>query len=82
MKVGGSIWEFKIDPKRFREEIKNDIGKIRKKIDEKRASRVRRHLGTWISSTVSRIRRVRNARKPARRSSDHLEKLFIYSLID
>ena len=25
MKVGGSDWELKIDPKRFRDEIKNDI---------------------------------------------------------
>ena len=27
MRVGGSVWELKIDPKRFREEIKNDIEK-------------------------------------------------------
>ena len=25
MRVGGSVWEFKIDPKMLREEIKNDI---------------------------------------------------------
>ena len=25
--MGGSVWEFKIDPKRLREEIKNDIEK-------------------------------------------------------
>ena len=29
--VGGSVWELKIDPKRLREEIKNDIEKKRKK---------------------------------------------------
>ena len=26
MKMGGSVWELKIDHKRLREEIKNDIG--------------------------------------------------------
>ena len=34
MKVGRPVWEFKIDPKRLREEIKNDIEKRRKKRDE------------------------------------------------
>ena len=34
MRVGGSVWELKIDPKRLREEIKNDIEKQRKKRDE------------------------------------------------
>ena len=33
--MGGSVWELKIDPKRLREEIKNDIEKRRKKINEK-----------------------------------------------
>ena len=37
--MGGSVYEFKIDPKRLREEIKNDIERRRKKRDEKRASR-------------------------------------------
>ena len=36
MKVGGSVWELKIDHKRLREEIKNDIEKRRKKRDEKK----------------------------------------------
>ena len=36
MKVGRSVWELKIDPKRFREEIKNDIEKQRKKREEKK----------------------------------------------
>ena len=36
MRVGGSVWEFKIDPKRLREEIKNDIEIRRQKIDEKK----------------------------------------------
>ena len=31
MRVGGSVWELNIDPKRLREEIKNDIEKRRKK---------------------------------------------------
>ena len=33
--VGGSVWELKIDPKRLREEIKNDIEKRRKKKTKK-----------------------------------------------
>ena len=33
-RVGVSVWELKIDPKRLREQIKNDIEKIRKKRDE------------------------------------------------
>ena len=37
MRVGGSVWELKIDPKRLREEIKNDIEKRRKKKDEKKS---------------------------------------------
>ena len=36
LRVGGSVWELKIDPKRFREEIKNDIERRRSKIDEKK----------------------------------------------
>ena len=35
-KVGGSVWEFKIDPKRVREVIKNDIEKDKKKINKKK----------------------------------------------
>ena len=34
LRVGGSVSEIKIDPKRLREEIKNDIEKIRKKRGE------------------------------------------------
>ena len=37
LKVGGSVWEFKIVPKRLREEIKNDIEKQRKKRDENKS---------------------------------------------
>ena len=40
--MGGSVWELKIDPKRLREEIKNDIERRRKKKDKKRASRATR----------------------------------------
>ena len=36
--VGGSVWELKIDSKRLREEIKNDIEKRRRE-KKKRASR-------------------------------------------
>ena len=32
--MGGSVWELKIDPKRLRGEIKNDIEKRRKKKNE------------------------------------------------
>ena len=42
--MGGSVWELKIDPKRLREEIKNDIEKIRKKKNKKRASRATKML--------------------------------------
>ena len=35
--VGTSVWELKIDPKRLREEIKNDIERRRKKKDEKKS---------------------------------------------
>ena len=38
LRVGGSVWEFKIDPKRFREEIKNDIEKEERKETNIRAS--------------------------------------------
>ena len=34
LRVGGSAWELKIDPERFRKKIKNDIEKRSKKIDE------------------------------------------------
>ena len=34
LRVGGSVWELRIDPKRLREEIKSDIEKRRKKRDE------------------------------------------------
>ena len=37
MRVGGSVWELKIDPKRLREEIKNDIEKRRTKRHEKKS---------------------------------------------
>ena len=37
LRVGGSVWEFKIDPKRLREEIKVDIERRRKKKDEKKS---------------------------------------------
>ena len=36
MRVGGSVWELKIDPKRLREEIKSDIKKRRKNICEEK----------------------------------------------
>ena len=35
--MGGSVWELQIDPKRLREQIKNDIEKIRKKSDENKS---------------------------------------------
>ena len=38
LRVGGSVWELKIDPKRLWEEMKNDIERRRKKKDKKRAS--------------------------------------------
>ena len=44
MRVGGSVWEFKIHPKRLREEIKDDIEKRRKKKDKKIASRATKML--------------------------------------
>ena len=34
--VGGSVWELKIDPKRLREEIKNDIEKKERKTKNKK----------------------------------------------
>ena len=34
--MGGSVWELKIDPKRLREGLKNDIEQRRKKRDEKK----------------------------------------------
>ena len=37
LRVGGSVWELKIDPKRLREEIKNDIERRRKKKYEKKS---------------------------------------------
>ena len=37
MRVGGSVWELKIDPKRLREEIKHDIEQLRKKKDENKS---------------------------------------------
>ena len=38
MRVGRSAWELEIDPKRFREEINNDIENIRNKLSEKKNS--------------------------------------------
>ena len=35
--MGRSVWEFNIDPKRLREEIKNGIALRRKKRDEKKS---------------------------------------------
>ena len=37
LRVGGSAWELKIDPKRFREKIKNDIEKRNTKRDENKS---------------------------------------------
>ena len=37
LRVGGSAWEFKIDPKRFRKKIKNDIENRRTKRGEKKS---------------------------------------------
>ena len=37
MRVGGSAWEFKIDPKMFRKKIKHDIENIREKRGEKKS---------------------------------------------
>ena len=39
---GGSVWELKIDPKRFREEMKNSIEKMKNKRDTKRI--IKRHI--------------------------------------
>jgi len=36
LRVGRSAWELKIDPKRLRKEIKNDIERTRYKIDKKK----------------------------------------------
>ena len=36
MRVGGSAWELKIDPKRLRKQIKDDIEERRTKINEKK----------------------------------------------
>ena len=36
MRVGGSVWELKIDPKRLREEIKHDIENKRTKRREEK----------------------------------------------
>ena len=35
--MGGSVWELKIDPKRSRKKIKNDIEKRRKKNSDKKS---------------------------------------------
>ena len=37
MRVGGSAWELKIDTRRLRKKIKNDIEKRRKKRGEKKS---------------------------------------------
>ena len=45
LRVGGSVWELKIDPKRPREEKKNDIEKRRKetkKDDQERPTEVQK----------------------------------------
>ena len=36
LRVGGSVWELKIDPKRLREKIKNDIEMRRTKRGEEK----------------------------------------------
>ena len=36
MRVGGSAWELKIDPRRLRKKRNNDIEKRRTKIDEEK----------------------------------------------
>ena len=47
--MGGSAWELKIDPKRFREKIKNDIEKIITKRSEKKSIKSDQRLSvkTW-----------------------------------
>ena len=50
--VGGSVWELKIDPKRLREEIKNDIEKRRKKKNKKGASRATKMLRDQRESKI------------------------------
>ena len=39
MRVGGSAWELKIDPKRLRKKIENDIGKRRTNISENKSTK-------------------------------------------
>ena len=36
MRVGGSVWELKIDPKRPRQKIKDDIAESRTKMNKKK----------------------------------------------
>ena len=69
LKVGWSVWEFKIDPKRLREEIKNDVEKRRKKINEKRPSRATKggsksFATVWPGNRVSAGRAVWSPEAP------------------
>ena len=50
--VGGSVWELKIDPKRLRGEIKNDIEKKKERQKTKKTSRAIKML--W-DQTVPKI---------------------------
>ena len=54
LRVGGSVWELKIDPKRLGEEIKNDIERRRQNIaarsEQTRPKRVPRRI--WRLSLV------------------------------
>ena len=40
LKVGGAVWELKIDPKKLREEVQNDIEKTTRTRNEKTSSRI------------------------------------------
>ena len=48
LRIGGSAWELKIDPKRFRKKTKDDIEEGITKINETRPKRVPR--GIWKPS--------------------------------
>ena len=48
--VGGLVWEFKIAPKRFRKNVKNNIGQRGTKRNEKKSTKSDRRLSVKTSS--------------------------------
>ena len=79
LSVGGSVWELKIDPKRFREEIKNDLDPPKAIFgSKKRANQAQYNSKTNLEALFDRSRGPkevpRNPQEPPKGSQNEPER--------